>query len=380
MMHDFLVRNHDELIERCRVKVGRRPRRQATAEQLANGVPLFLAQLERTLLAVADGDGALTSKISGATGESWLGPSEISVAASEHGESLSKLGFSVDQVVHDYGDLCQAITELAMEQNAPFPIDQFRTLNRCLDNAIADAVAAFSAQRDKEMAEHLLFELNERDGLLFKKLHNALQMATLSVQAMEIGGLTLVGATGSVLKGSLAVMNGLVAGFINEAHAQDVARNLISIFSVAAFVSDAKASAEREADFRDCLVVVAPIDPVLRVEANRELLLGALASLLGHLFRRESRHIEVRLTAFARDDRIFIEVEDQCGGAAEDYRESLTAPISRYGGTRASPELGLSIARQSIEAVAGTLTVRDRFGEGCVFTIELARCTLERRK
>ncbi len=39
-----------------------------------------------------------------------------------------ELGFSVDQVVHDYGDLCQAITDLAVERDAPFSVDQFRTL------------------------------------------------------------------------------------------------------------------------------------------------------------------------------------------------------------------------------------------------------------
>ena len=50
------------------------------------------------------------------------------------------LGYTADQVVHDYGDLCQAITDLAFERDAPFAVDEFRTLNRCLDNAIADAV------------------------------------------------------------------------------------------------------------------------------------------------------------------------------------------------------------------------------------------------
>jgi hypothetical protein len=50
------------------------------------------------------------------------------------------LGFTVSQVVHDYGDICQAITEWAVEQNAPITTDEFHVLNRCLDTAIADAV------------------------------------------------------------------------------------------------------------------------------------------------------------------------------------------------------------------------------------------------
>jgi hypothetical protein len=66
--------------------------------------------------------------------------SEIGTSAVAHGASLLGLGYTVDQVVHDYGDLCQSITDLAFERDAPFSVEEFRTLNRCLDNAIADAV------------------------------------------------------------------------------------------------------------------------------------------------------------------------------------------------------------------------------------------------
>jgi len=48
-MHTFLRNNRDDLIARCKVKVAQRPRRSATSQQLANGIPLFLDQLTRTL-------------------------------------------------------------------------------------------------------------------------------------------------------------------------------------------------------------------------------------------------------------------------------------------------------------------------------------------
>src|SRR5436305_1625447 len=57
-----------------------------------------------------------------------------------HGRDLLGLGFTVSQVVHDYGDICQASTELAVDQNAPITTIEFHILNRCLDTAIADAV------------------------------------------------------------------------------------------------------------------------------------------------------------------------------------------------------------------------------------------------
>jgi hypothetical protein len=147
MMHTFLSNNRDELIRRCKEKVARRPRRAATASQLRNGVPMFLDQLTKTLEADEAGEDAASERISGASGGVAPVLSEMSVTAAAHGKELLELGYTVDQVVHDYGDLCQAVTDLAFERDAPFAVDEFRTLNRCLDNAIADAVSEFSFHR-----------------------------------------------------------------------------------------------------------------------------------------------------------------------------------------------------------------------------------------
>jgi len=129
MMHTFLANNRDELIARCKAKVAQRPHRQATEEQLKNGVPLFLEQLRRTLQAEEADEGAESLKISGGSGGASLSLSEVGVSAAAHGKQLLELGFSINQVVHDYGDLCQAITELAFDRDAPFAIAEFRTLN-----------------------------------------------------------------------------------------------------------------------------------------------------------------------------------------------------------------------------------------------------------
>ena len=148
MMHRFISNNRDELLARCKAKVANRPQRAATEAQLRNGIPLFLDQLQRTLEAEEADDHAQSLEISGASGGLASSLSEIGVSATAHGKQLLELGFTVDQVVHDYGDLCQAITDLAVERDAPFGVNEFRTLNRCLDNAIADAVTEFSFQRD----------------------------------------------------------------------------------------------------------------------------------------------------------------------------------------------------------------------------------------
>jgi signal transduction histidine kinase len=379
MMHDFLTNNRDELIARCKEKVSRRPRRSATEEQLKNGIPLFLEQLARTLVAEQGDESAASLRISGPSGGDALALSEIGVGAAAHGKALLDLGFSVDQVVHDYGDLCQAVTELAHERDAPFSIDEFRTLNRCLDNAIADAVTEFSLHRDSVIADRHSFEANERLGFLAHELRNSLQMASLAVRALELGGLTLVGATGSVLKRSLASMRNLVDTSIAEVRTHGGPVVARTIFSLASFVEDARSAAELEANARHCVLSVAPVDPVLRVEANRDLALGALANLLNNALKFTHRHTEVRLNAYALGDRVLIDVEDRCGGLPPDYADKMFTPFSQQGDDRTGLGLGLSIARQSVESTGGTLTVRNVPGVGCVFTIGLPNCTVERR-
>jgi len=211
-MSGFLQAHREELIRRCTAKVAKRPLRQATALQLSNGIPLFLDQLQRTLEAEEREQPVESFRISGPAGGDEASLSEVGLSASVHGKQLLSLGFSVDQVVHDYGDLCQAITDLAVESNLPFAVSEFRTLNRCLDNGIASAVSAFTSQREISRAATQQAQASEREEVLLRGLRNALATATYAVVAMEIGNLPVSGSTGSILKKSLETIRGHVGG------------------------------------------------------------------------------------------------------------------------------------------------------------------------
>ncbi len=126
MLHDFIELNRDELVARTSGKVSARPFDSRGRREIEFGVPLFLTQLVETLR---------REKTS-----SPFPPNAIGSAAARHGQELLGMGFTVAQVVHDYGDICQAITELAVERMALISAEDFHTLNRCLDTAIAEAV------------------------------------------------------------------------------------------------------------------------------------------------------------------------------------------------------------------------------------------------
>ena len=371
MMHGFLTNNRDELIERCRTKVAGRPRRGVSDAQLANGVPMFLDQVIRTLQAEDIDDGNSSLQISGASGGDSLALSEIGMSATAHGRQLLQLDYSVDQVVHDYGDLCQAITDLAFERDAPFSVDEFRTLNRCLDNAIADAVTAFAAQRDERMARRQDSEASERLGFLAHELRNALSTATLAVGALEAGNMTVAGATGAVLKRSLVSLGGLIDRALLQVRS-DTGQGR-QTFSVAEFVDDARSAAQLAAGTRGCTLSVPLVEVSLNVHGHRELLLAAVANLLQNAFKFTHARTEVTLRAQAFGDRVLIDVEDHCGGLPHGSSERMFRPFVQRGSDRSGLGLGLAIARQSVEAEGGTLGVRDVPGAGCVFTISLPR-------
>jgi len=370
-VHDFLVAHRAELIERCRAKVARRPRRVATELQLANGVPLFIDQLTATLAAEGADQPEESLRISGPSGGDARVSSVIGLSAQSHGHQLLELGYSVDQVVHDYGDLCQSITEMALEQDAPFAVAEFRTLNRCLDNAIADAVTEFTFRHAANMSRQHGAEANERLGALIHEVRNALGSATLALEALQAGNLPISGALGAVLKRSLRSMATIVTRASDEVRRD--APDDRPAFSLASFIADAVGGARLTANEAGCELRVRPVDVMLGIRGDRELLLAALGNLLQNAFKFTRPHTEVTLAAYAFGQQVVIDVGDRCGGLPFGTADTLFTPFTQRSADRSGLGLGLSIARRSIEADGGRLTVRDVPGTGCVFTICLAR-------
>ena len=365
MLHEFLNANRSDLIERCRAKVAQRREPKPTDAELEHGIPQFLEQLAETLSREAPG----APHIQQATGGS-----AIRSTAARHGHELLQHGFTVDQVVHDYGDVCQAITDLALEQQTPLDVDEFRRLNRCLDVAIADSVSEFSYQRDIVREEAGVLALNERLGFLAHELRNLIQTATLAVSAIKAGNVGAAGATGAVLDRSLIGLRNLVDRSLADVRVTAGMPPRYTLLSLAPLIDDLKISAALEAQARGCGFSVSAVDPELVVEADRELLVSAISNLLQNAFKFTEQNTEVALKVQATGDRILIEVEDNCGGLPAGDADRMFRPFTQVGGAdKSGLGLGLSICRRSVEANNGILSVRDVPGCGCVFTIDLPR-------
>jgi hypothetical protein len=197
MLHDFLTANRQELINRCRAKVAERFKPTGTPAAVHHGVPLFLQQLVEALR------GEQTTPSRGdAEAEPTPAPTDIGRAAALHGAELLRLGYSVDQVVHDYGDVCQSVTTLAVEQDIPISTGEFRTLNRCVDNAIADAVASFGTARQISIDSQAA-TLQQRLVIFGDEHRRLIDIAIQSYTAIKTGNIGATGATGTLLINAL---------------------------------------------------------------------------------------------------------------------------------------------------------------------------------
>lgn len=352
MLHEFIAINRGTIVARTRDRARGRPWPSASSrESIEHGVLLFLTQLAETLRLETTAE-PLSSDAIGST-------------AAQHGGELLAAGFNVVQVVNDYGDICQVITEIAIEQEAPITVKEFHTLNRCLDTAIAAAVTEHTrlAVR-KQSADEV-----ERRSQAAHELRNLLNGAILAFHALKGGAVAINGNTGAVLGRSLTSLQDLVGRMLSEVRL--AAGKRPERLSVATFMDEVAATGVLHSEYRGVRFTILAVDPALAVDGDLQLLTSAVVNLLQNAFRYTPAGGTVTVGAHARAERLIIEVQDECGGIPPHKGDLFRAFGDRYGTDRSGLGLGLSIARQAVLAHGGEICVRNMPGKGCIFTIEL---------
>ena len=215
MLHEFLTSNREKLIAHCHELAVTRAPRRLISKQIKHGIPIFLDQLIDTLRdGQDDSDDAAAQMASSLTEKQQ--PTEMSKTASKHGRELLERGYTIDQVVHAYGDVCQAVTELASNNDTQIAAEEFKTFNGCLDNAIAAAVTEFDRKREEIVWKSGNTVVNERLLFLAQEVRNSVGSAMLAVAVMKRGVVGTSGATAGVLDRSLAS----IRDFCDEALAE----------------------------------------------------------------------------------------------------------------------------------------------------------------
>ena len=354
VLHEFIAINRDEIISRCRAKVAARSIPPLTEAVIAHGVPVFLDQLRDALRL-----GQITSP-------------EIGKSAIKHGHELLRQGFTVSQVVHDYGDVCQAITELAAELDAPISTDDFRTLNRCLDDAIAGAVTEYGRERNQSGIDGESARGSERLGFFAHELRNLINTAIMAFEVLKTGNVGVAGSTGSVLHRSLMASHALIARSLAEVRLTHGVQNREQ-FQVSRFIDEIGSAAKMEADARGIRLTVVPVEEGVTIEADRQVLAAVVGNLLQNALKFTRPRTTVTLSVGASAERVLIEVQDECGGLPIEDVNELFRPFEQRSADRTGVGLGLAFSRWGAEANDGRIYARSLRGKGCVFTVDLPR-------
>jgi len=180
LLYDFIAGHREQIIAHCGEKASGRSDSPPVPEAIEQGVPVLLDQLVNVLRAGLE-----------------PGP-EIAKTALLHGRDLLRAGFSVSEVVHTYGDVCQSITELAVELNATISAEDFRLLNKCLDDAIASAVTEFGRKQGQSSSDGKAAHAPERF-----ELRDLSKAALVAFEAIRSGQVGIAGSTGAVLQRNL---------------------------------------------------------------------------------------------------------------------------------------------------------------------------------
>ena len=354
MLHEFIAGNRNEIIGRCREKVATRSVSPPIDAEIDHGVPLFLDQLVD----------ALRLRLKSNT--------TIGRTAVQHGQALRLQGFTVSQVVHEYGDVCQAITELAVELGTPISTDDFGTLNRCLDDAIASAVTEYARGQNQSTLDRESVRGNERLGFLAHELRNLINTAVFAFKVLQTRNVGIAGSTGGVLNRSLMGLRALIDRSLGEVRLTEVAQHREQ-FQVSGFIEEVALAAALEANARGITLAVLPIEDGVTIEADRQVLAAAVGNLLQNAIKFTRPRTTVMLRVGGDAERVLIEVEDECGGISGENLDELFRPFEQRNTDRTGLGLGLALTRAGIEANRGRIYARNRHDRGCVFTVELPR-------
>jgi signal transduction histidine kinase len=355
MLSKFLVANRSAVLALAKSKTVDISEDRPITEKSERGLPQFYDYLIGELDREARGESKGSEKKSG--------PS----STEQHGQELSRLGYTVSQVVHGYGTLCQAITELAEKKHEIISAVEFSALNLSLDVAIADAVTAFTKHASLESIDSA-----QRMGFLVHELRNALSAALIAQGMIAKGIVGTGGSTNALLERNLRRMRDILDRSFTEVRMHSEKAPLREPVRLIKVVEEVEATAREEARLRGLSIKV-EVPGDLAADGDRNYLISAVANLVQNAIKYSKPGGTICVRGRDTADAVVLEVEDSCGGLPKGKAEALFQPFTQKGKDRSGLGLGLTISRQAVELNGGKLSVRDLPGKGCVFAIELPK-------
>lgn len=360
MLYRFLQNERANILALCSEKLLELSDERSSSHEMEAGLPVFYDELVEVLR---------MDKVEARVSSEGVSGTVHHEAATRRGKESLRLGYTVSQVVHGYGALCQSITQYAAENcDEPIKSREFNRLNFCLDVAIAEAVTEFNrGQQDATTRDEV-----QRLGFLAHEMRNALSNVSMAHLSIKMGLAGHSGSTNKVLEDAVLQMKDIIDRSLSEVRLRGepiVERERVRVVDM---VSEVEATAQLEARAKSIHLHVDGGSELV-VIADRHLVISAISNVVQNAIKFTQHGGNVWIRGNESDQRIVIMVEDECGGLPPGKIEDLFKPFSQKGIDRSGIGLGLPISRRAIALNDGKISAHDIAGKGCVFTIELAK-------
>jgi signal transduction histidine kinase len=288
------------------------------------------------------------------------------LANAAHGKEHLRLGYSLSHVVHSYGSICQAITELASLKNAKITSSEFSSLNACLDVAIAAAVSEYHFQSHQFKEEREVKHL----GFLAHELRSALSRASIAHDMIKAGLVGTSGSTSRVLEMNLLRMRDLIDRSLSEVRMRSDADLFIEKFHLFDLLDQIIITSKTEASKKQQVLKV-QIDHNIELEGDRQILISVFANLIQNAIKYSKSNGKIWIRAKSSEKIAHIQIEDECGGLEPEKIDSLFDAYVQENKDRSGIGLGLAIVQKAVHLSQGKISVHNNPPRGCKFVVEI---------
>lgn len=357
-LFEMLTKKRTPILEKCRTTMievmGLSP-----AQALDEGLSVMYDQLVEVVGNSVDED-------SSETRHKFVSETISAGTSRKHARESHRQGSTISQLVRGYGSLCQGITEYALENKESISSAEFAQLNLCLDVAIAQAVTEFQrlSLGSIEKSEKL------KMGFLVHELRNCLSSAILSHELVRMGKVGTDGATSRIITNALAQMRELVDQSVAGVRMSSNHELELTVFKIVDLLGEVESSLAIESNAK-YLKVRTESDPNLEIEADRHLMVSAVTNLVQNAIKFTRLGGNIWIRAIAKGSDVVIEVEDSCGGFAEEACAELLKLTNQTGAESNGMGLGLAIVKRAADLNGCTLSVRNVPATGCIFSLQM---------
>jgi signal transduction histidine kinase len=349
MLHSFIAEHQSEINDRVARRLRMRDARNP-GDAPPREVTAFLGQLSNSLRHRR---------------EPLAESTEIGATAMRHGANLMRAGKPATEAVQAYGDVCQAVTQLATEQSIEISAADFGVFNSCLDHAIGNAVGEHARITEESRAADEV----QRLGHAAHELRDHLQTARLAFETLRRSLRLADDVSGMMLGRSLMNLTAVVDRTLADVRLAAGVERREPVVLKHFLQQVADTGRVHGIDRGVGLVVESTANGT--IDADPQLLMSAVMNLVHNALKFTLPGGQVVVRAATTASRLVLSVEDECGGIPESAGELFRSFDDRRGRDRSGLGLGLSIARKVVRGHGGDIQVQNHPGSGCVFTIDV---------